>query len=52
MGGSLSGNGANLFHSFEKLGLSQGQIINFISNPKIQNILGRVTGEKPLLLMD
>lgn len=43
-GGSLSGNGANLFHSFEKLGLSQGQIINFISNPKIQNILGRVTG--------
>ncbi|OIP72015.1 MAG: hypothetical protein AUK43_04635 [Oscillatoriales cyanobacterium CG2_30_40_61] len=43
-GGSLSGNGANLFHSFEKLGLSQGQIINFISNPNIQNILGRVTG--------
>ncbi|CAD0231989.1 putative Filamentous hemagglutinin family outer membrane protein [Planktothrix agardhii] len=43
-GGSLSGNGANLFHSFEKLGLSQGQILNFISNPKIQNILGRVTG--------
>ncbi|VXD22684.1 CHAT domain-containing protein [Planktothrix paucivesiculata] len=43
-GGSLSGNGANLFHSFEKLGLSQGQILNFISNPNIQNILGRVTG--------
>ncbi|WRH66733.1 MAG: filamentous hemagglutinin N-terminal domain-containing protein [Planktothrix sp. GU0601_MAG3] len=43
-GGSLSGNGANLFHSFEKLGLSQGQILNFISHPQIQNILGRVTG--------
>ncbi|MGL5134294.1 MAG: filamentous hemagglutinin N-terminal domain-containing protein, partial [Planktothrix sp.] len=43
-GGSLSGNGANLFHSFEKLGLSQSQILNFISNPNIQNILGRVTG--------
>ncbi|VXD23536.1 putative Filamentous hemagglutinin family outer membrane protein [Planktothrix serta PCC 8927] len=43
-GGRLSGDGANLFHSFEKLGLSQGEILNFISNPKIQNILGRVTG--------
>jgi len=43
-GGRLSGDGANLFHSFEKLGLSQGQIINFISNPTIHNILGRVTG--------
>ncbi|MBE9143178.1 CHAT domain-containing protein [Planktothrix mougeotii] len=43
-GGRLSGDGANLFHSFEKLGLSQGEILNFISNPTIQNILGRVTG--------
>ncbi|NER33937.1 MAG: CHAT domain-containing protein [Oscillatoria sp. SIO1A7] len=43
-GGSLSGDGANLFHSFEKFGLSNGQIANFISNPNIRNILGRVVG--------
>jgi len=36
--------GANLFHSFQKFGLDQGQIANFLSNPSIQNILGRVTG--------
>lgn len=36
--------GANLFHSFEKFGLNQDQIANFVSNPSIQNILGRVTG--------
>ncbi|AOY78668.2 CHAT domain-containing protein [Moorena producens JHB] len=43
-GGKLSGDGANLFHSFQKFGLSEGQIANFLSNPNIQNILGRVTG--------
>ncbi len=43
-GGSLSRDGANLFHSFEKFGLSQGEIANFLSNPQIQNILGRVVG--------
>jgi len=43
-GGSLSGDGANLFHSFEQFGLSANQIANFISNPQIQNILGRVVG--------
>ncbi len=36
--------GANLFHSFQQFGLNQGQIANFLSNPSIQNILGRVTG--------
>ncbi len=46
-GGQLSGNGANLFHSFEKFGLNQGQIANFLSNPQIQNILGRITGAAP-----
>lgn len=35
---------ANLFHSFEKFGLDRGQIANFVSNPSIQNILGRVSG--------
>ncbi|NES97306.1 MAG: filamentous hemagglutinin N-terminal domain-containing protein, partial [Desertifilum sp. SIO1I2] len=43
-GGKLSGNGANLFHSFEQFGLSEGQIANFLSSPQIQNILGRVIG--------
>ena len=36
--------GANLLHSFDKFGVNQGQTANFISNPEIQNILGRVTG--------
>ncbi|MBP0031186.1 filamentous hemagglutinin N-terminal domain-containing protein, partial [Roseofilum sp. Guam] len=43
-GGQLSRNGRNLFHSLEQLGLSQGQIANFISTPQIQNILTRVNG--------
>jgi len=43
-GGSFSQDGANLFHSFQQLGLDANQIANFISNPQIQNILGRVTG--------
>lgn len=43
-GGSLSRDGVNLFQSFQKFGLSEGQIANFLSNPQIRNILGRVTG--------
>jgi filamentous hemagglutinin family protein len=43
-GGQLSGDGANLFHSFIQLNLNQGEVANFLSNPQIQNILGRVTG--------
>jgi filamentous hemagglutinin family protein len=43
-GGTLSGDGANLFHSFSQFGLDANQIANFLSNPSIQNILGRVTG--------
>ena len=41
-GGTQSGE--NLFHSFQQFGLNQGQIANFLSNPNIQNILGRVVG--------
>ncbi|MEW5858877.1 MAG: filamentous hemagglutinin N-terminal domain-containing protein, partial [Cyanobacteriota bacterium] len=41
-GGQQSG--ANLFHSFEKFGLNSNQIANFLSQPEIQNILGRVVG--------
>jgi filamentous hemagglutinin family protein len=43
-GGTLSGDGANFFHSFDKLGLDSGQIANFLSNPGINNILARVVG--------
>ncbi len=35
---------ANLYHSFQQFGLTQGEIANFMSNPSIQNILARVTG--------
>jgi filamentous hemagglutinin family protein len=43
-GGTTSADGANLFHSFTQFGLDSGQIANFISDPAIVNILGRVTG--------
>jgi filamentous hemagglutinin family protein len=43
-GGTLSKDGANLFHSFSKFGLTAEQIANFQSSPAIRNILGRVTG--------
>ena len=49
-GGQLSGDGANLFHSFSQFGLDQNQIANFLSNPSILNILGRVTGGNPSLI--
>ncbi|MDY6804777.1 MAG: CHAT domain-containing protein [Cyanobacteriota bacterium] len=43
-GGSRSGDGANLFHSFDRFNLNSGQTANFISAPEIQNILGRIVG--------
>ena len=49
-GGSLSPEGANLFHSFTQFGLSEGQTANFLTNPNIQNILGRITGGNPSLI--
>ena len=36
--------GVNLFHSFAEFGLSPGEVASFLSNPNIDNILGRVTG--------
>jgi filamentous hemagglutinin family protein len=35
---------ANLFHSFQRFGLSPGETATFLSNPNIQNILSRVNG--------
>lgn len=49
-GGQTSGDGANLFHSFQEFGLSAGQIANFLSTPDIVNILGRVSGGNPSLI--
>ncbi|MDB9514378.1 filamentous hemagglutinin N-terminal domain-containing protein [Kamptonema animale CS-326] len=49
-GGQTSKDGANLFHSFQQFGLSEGQIANFISNPAIRNILGRVVGGNSSLI--
>jgi filamentous hemagglutinin family protein len=49
-GGKTSRDGANLFHSFQEFGLSEGQIANFISTPAIRNILGRVVGGNPSII--
>jgi filamentous hemagglutinin family protein len=43
-GGQLSGDGANLFHSFGQFGLGPGQGANFVTTPTITTILGRVVG--------
>ena len=50
LGGTLSGDRLNLFHSFQEFNLNSGQTANFQSNPTIQNILGRVTGGNPSLI--
>jgi filamentous hemagglutinin family protein len=49
-GGQLSGDNQNLFHSFQQFGLNSGQIANFLSNPNIRNILGRVMGGEPSVI--
>ncbi|NER45169.1 MAG: DUF4347 domain-containing protein [Symploca sp. SIO1A3] len=42
--------GANLFHSFTEFGLNPNEVANFLSNPQINNILGRVTGSNPSII--
>jgi filamentous hemagglutinin family protein len=42
--------GANLFYSLQKLGLSTGEVANFLSNPSVQNVLTRVTGGQASLI--
>ncbi|NJN22358.1 MAG: filamentous hemagglutinin N-terminal domain-containing protein, partial [Leptolyngbya sp. RL_3_1] len=46
-GGTVSGDGATLFHSFQEFGLTAGEVANFNSVAEIQNILGRVVGGNP-----
>ncbi len=49
-GGTLSGDGSNLFHSLQQLGLNPNEIAQFLAQPQIQNILARVTGGSPSVL--
>jgi len=49
-GGSVSADGANLFHSFQQFGLDSDQIANFLANPQTRNILGRVIGGDPSII--
>ncbi|WP_204101727.1 MULTISPECIES: filamentous hemagglutinin N-terminal domain-containing protein, partial [Spirulina sp. CCY15215] len=42
--------GANLFHSFQEFGLNPQEIANFLSNPDILNVVGRVTGGNPSII--
>ncbi|MEQ9625697.1 CHAT domain-containing protein [Coleofasciculus chthonoplastes] len=49
-GGTLSGDGANLFHSFQQFGLDANQVANFLSNPQIHNILGRISGNEASII--
>jgi len=49
-GGMRSQDGANLFHSFQDFGLNANQVANFLADPQIQNILGRVTGGNPSII--
>ncbi len=49
-GGTTSRDGNNLFHSFTEFGVQSGQTANFLANPTMQNILGRVTGGNASLI--
>ena len=43
-GGSYNGDRTNLFHSFQRFNVPNGQTANFLATPQLKNILGRVTG--------
>ncbi|MBP0019234.1 MAG: CHAT domain-containing protein [Cyanobacteria bacterium SBLK] len=49
-GGMRSSDGINLFHSFDRFGLDAGEIANFLSSPEIQNILARVSSDRPSII--
>jgi filamentous hemagglutinin family protein len=43
-GGTQSSDNANLFHTFQDFGLDAGETAQFIADPNLMNILGRVVG--------
>ncbi len=43
-GGTVSRDGANLFHSFTRFGVRPEEIVDFKASPALRNILTRVTG--------
>ena len=43
-GGRVSSDGENLFHSFDRFNLDEGQRAIFLANPELENILGRIRG--------
>lgn len=43
-GGTLSGDGTNLFHSFEQFGLHSSEMAQFLTQPDVRNVLSRVVG--------
>ncbi|HIK19117.1 MAG TPA: filamentous hemagglutinin N-terminal domain-containing protein [Leptolyngbyaceae cyanobacterium M33_DOE_097] len=49
-GGQLSGDRSNLFYNFERFGLNANETANFLSNPAVRNILGRVGGGDPSII--
>lgn len=46
-GGSHARDGQNQFHSFTQFGLDAHQTADFLTQPHVQNILGRVVGGAP-----
>ncbi|MEM9487044.1 MAG: filamentous hemagglutinin N-terminal domain-containing protein, partial [Cyanobacteria bacterium P01_F01_bin.116] len=43
-GGTASNDGVNLFHSFDQFGLTTAETANFITQPTIGNVIGRING--------
>lgn len=39
--------GSNLFHSFDQFSVPNGDVVRFINNLNIQNVISRVTGQGP-----
>ncbi|AFY37888.1 filamentous hemagglutinin family outer membrane protein [[Leptolyngbya] sp. PCC 7376] len=50
LGGSLSGDGTNLFHNFSDFNLSATQTATFLGDATLQNILSKVSGGNPSYL--
>ena len=46
-GGQRSGDGGNLFHSFDRFSIDTGGSATFLADPQLRNIFGRVVGGAP-----